>query len=170
MSAANAALKGLYQAHATELTGFARRRVGRQEAEDVVQDAYLHLLQRGTAATLQQPRAYLFRTAANLAVDFARKAKIRLRYAGEVFDLDVTAAAPANPEAATGASMELARLHASLAKLPPLCRDAFLLNRVEGLTHAEIAGRLGVSVRTIDRFIVRAWDHLRRHFGGEFEG
>ena len=161
MSAANAALKGLYQAHATELTGFARRRVGRQEAEDVVQDAYLHLLQRGTAATLQQPRAYLFRTAANLAVDFARKAKIRLRYAGEVFDLDVTA---------TGASMELARLHASLAKLPPLCRDAFLLNRVEGLTHAEIAGRLGVSVRTIDRFMVRAWDHLRRHFGGEFEG
>src|ERR1019366_10506952 len=120
MSAANAALKGLYQAHATELTGFARRRVGRQEAEDVVQDAYLHLLQRGTAATLQQPRAYLFRTAANLAVDFARKAKIRLRYAGEVFDLDVTA---------TGASMELARLHASLPKLPPLCRDAFLLNR-----------------------------------------
>ena len=161
MSAANAALKGLYQAHATELTGFARRRVGRQEAEDVVQDAYLHLLQRGTAATLQQPRAYLFRTAANLAVDFARKAKIRLRYAGEVFDLNVTA---------TGASMELARLHASLAKLPPLCRDAFLLNRVEGLTHAEIAGRLGVSVRTIDRFMVRAWDHLRRHFGGEFEG
>jgi RNA polymerase sigma factor (sigma-70 family) len=66
--------------------------------------------------------------------------------------------------------MELARLHASLSKLPPLCRDAFLLNRVEGLTHAEIAGRLGVSVRTIDRFMVRAWDHLRRHFGGEFEG
>jgi DNA-directed RNA polymerase specialized sigma24 family protein len=66
MSAANAALAGLYQAHATELKGFARRRVGREEAEDVVQDAYLHLLQRGTAA--------------NLAVDFARKAKIRLRY------------------------------------------------------------------------------------------
>jgi DNA-directed RNA polymerase specialized sigma24 family protein len=57
--------------------GFARRRVGRQEAEDVVRDAYLHFVQRGTAATLEQPRAYLIRTAANLAVDFARKAKIR---------------------------------------------------------------------------------------------
>jgi RNA polymerase sigma factor (sigma-70 family) len=169
MSAANAALAGLYQAHATELKGFARRRVGREEAEDVVQDAYLHLLQRGTAANLDQPRAYLFRTAANLAVDFARKAKIRLRYVGEAFDLEANAVAPANPEAATGASMELARLHASLSKLPPLCRDAFLLNRVEGLTHAEIAGRLGVSVRTIDRFMVRAWNHLRGHFGTEFE-
>ena len=57
--------------------GFARRRVGRQEAEDVVRDAYLHFVQRGTAATLEQPRAYLIRTAANLAGDFARKAKIR---------------------------------------------------------------------------------------------
>jgi RNA polymerase sigma factor (sigma-70 family) len=164
MSAADAALAGLYQAHATELHGFARRRVGRQEAEDVVQDAYLHLLQRGTAATLEQPRAYLFRIAANLAVDFARRAKIRLRHAGEVFELDTNVAASPNPEAATGASMELARLQACLSKLPPLCRNAFLLNRIEGLTHAEVAGRLGVSVRTIDRLMARAWDHVWGHF------
>jgi len=169
MSTANAALAGLYQAHASELHGFARRRVGRQEAEDVVQDAYLHLLQRGTAATLEQPRAYLFRTAANLAVDFARKAKIRLRHAGETFNLGANAASSANPEAAAGASIELARLHDLLSKLSPSCRDAFLLNRIEGLTHAEIAGRLGVSVRTIDRFMVNARDHLRCHFGTEFE-
>jgi RNA polymerase sigma-70 factor (ECF subfamily) len=88
MSAANTALAGLYEAHAGELHGFARRRAGRQEAEDVVQDAYLHLLQRGTAATLEHPRAYLFCIAANLAVDLARKTKIRLRYAGEGFGLD----------------------------------------------------------------------------------
>jgi DNA-directed RNA polymerase specialized sigma24 family protein len=72
MSAANAALAGLYQAHADELHGFARRHVGRQEAEDVVQDTYLHLLQRGTAASLEQPRPYLFRIAANLAVDMSQ--------------------------------------------------------------------------------------------------
>ena len=83
-----------------------------------MQDAYLHLLQRGTAATLEQPRAYLFRTAANLAVDFARKAKIRLRHAGEAFDLGANAVAPANPEASTSAAMEL-DIHDSLSKLPP---------------------------------------------------
>jgi RNA polymerase sigma-70 factor (ECF subfamily) len=169
MSAANTALAGLYQAHVTELHDFVRRRVGRQEAEDVVQDVYLHLIQRGTTATLEQPRAYLYRIAANLAVDFARRAKTRLRYAGDVFGLDTNAVAPANPEAVTGASLELARLDAFLSNLPPLCRDAFLLNRIEGLTRAEIAGRLGVSVRTIDRYMVRAWDHVHRHFGTEFE-
>jgi RNA polymerase sigma factor (sigma-70 family) len=170
MSAADTALAGLFQAHASELHGFARRRVGRQEAEDVVQDAYLHLLQRGTAATLDQPRAYLFRIAANLAVDFARKAKIRLRYAGDGFEFDCNAVGPANPEAAAVGAMELRRLEACLAELPPLCRDAFLLNRVEDLTHAEIAGRLGVSERTIDRYMARAGAHLRGQFGRGYEG
>ena len=62
-------------------------------------------------------------------------------------------------------AMELRRLYAPLSELHPLCRDAFLLNRIEDLTHAEIAARLGVSVRTIDRHMVKAWEHLRRHFG-----
>ena len=65
--------------------------------------------------------------------------------------------------------MELRRLQASLAELPPLCSDAFLLNRIEDLTHAEIAARLGVSVRTIDRYMVKAWEHLREHFGRGYE-
>jgi RNA polymerase sigma factor (sigma-70 family) len=165
MSTANAALAGLYQAHANELHGFARRRAGRQEAEDVVQDTYLHLLQRGNAATLEHPRAYLLRIAANLAVDSARKTKIHLRYAGEGFGHDCNAEAPASPEAAAGGAMELRRLQASLGELPPLCRDVFLLNRIEDLTQAEIAARLGVSERAIDRYIVKAWAHLRGHFG-----
>jgi DNA-directed RNA polymerase specialized sigma24 family protein len=50
MYAAYTALAGLYETYARELHGFARRRVGRQEAEDIVQDTYLHL-QRGVAAT-----------------------------------------------------------------------------------------------------------------------
>ncbi|HTV33278.1 MAG TPA: sigma-70 family RNA polymerase sigma factor [Methylocella sp.] len=163
MPAADAALAGLYLAHAGELHGFARRRVGRQDAEDVVQDAYLHLLQRGGAATLEQPRAYLFRIAANLAVDFARKAKTRLRYAADGLDPGVEGLEMANPEAAAVASLELARLSVLFSKLPPQCREAFLLNRIEGLTHAEIAERLGVSVRTIDRFMVKARTYLQ-HF------
>jgi RNA polymerase sigma factor (sigma-70 family) len=170
MSALNAALAGLYQAHANELHGFARRRAGRQEAEDIVQDTYLHLLQRGNAVTLEHPRPYLFRIAANLAVDLARKTKIRLRYAGEGLALACHAEAPASPEAAAGGAMELRRLQASLAELPPLCRDAFLLNRIEDLSHAEIAARLGVSVRTIDRHMARAWDHLRGQFGRGYDG
>ncbi|MGH6856357.1 MAG: sigma factor-like helix-turn-helix DNA-binding protein, partial [Methylocella sp.] len=79
--------------------------------------------------------------------------------------LACNAEAPQNPEAAAGGAMQLRRLRAVLCELPPLCRDAFLLNRIEELSHAEIAARLGVSVRTIDRYMVKAWEHLRGHFG-----
>jgi RNA polymerase sigma factor (sigma-70 family) len=99
----------------------------------------------------------------------ARKTKVRLRYAGEGFALACNAEAPASPEAAAEGAMELRRLHASLAELPPLCRDAFLLNRIEELSHAEIAARLGVSVRTIDRHMVKAWENLRGQFGRRYE-
>ncbi|WP_051335425.1 RNA polymerase sigma factor [Methylocapsa acidiphila] len=162
MDARDAALKSLYKAHAHELHGFARRRVGRQEAEDVVQDAYLHLLQRGMIAGLEHPRAYLFRIAANLAVDAARKTKTRSRYAEDEIEFLGLVANSASPEATVEGAMELRLFHASLSELPPLCRTAFLLNRVDELTHAEIAKRLGVSVRTIDRHMAKAVAHLRR--------
>jgi len=165
MYAANMAVAGLYQAYSRELHVYARRRAGRQEAEDIVQDAYLHLLQRGTAATLEHPRSYLYRIAGNLAVDFARKAKVRLRHLQEETQFFCTAEAPPNPEAAAGSALELQQLQAALSELPQICREVFWLNRLEGLSHSEIAQRLGVSVRTIDRQMARAAAHLRETLG-----
>jgi RNA polymerase sigma-70 factor (ECF subfamily) len=157
-------LEGLYQAHAHELHGFARRRVGRQEAEDVVQDAYLHLLQKEGFETLEHPRAFLFRIASNLAVDSVRKTKTRSRYAEDQIGFLCLGEAASGPEAAIEGVILAQRLQAYLGELPGTCRAAFLLNLVEDLTHAEIAGRLGVSIRTVDRHMVKALDHLRRRF------
>lgn len=170
MDTSEAVLESLYQAHAHELHGFARRRVGRQEAEDVVQDAYLHLLQRGTIAALEHPRAYLFRIAANLAVDAARKSKTRSRYAEDEMEFLGLAANAASPEAIVEGVMELRQFRAFLSELPPLCREAFMLNRIDELTHAEIAKRLGVSVRTVDRHMAKAVNHLRRRLNKIIQG
>jgi RNA polymerase sigma factor (sigma-70 family) len=156
----------LYQAHAGELHGFARRRVGRQDAEDVVQEAYLHLLETGASATLEQPRAYLFRIAANLAVDAARKIKTRSRYADDEALFLGFVEARVCPESEAIRALEMRRFHASLAELPPRCRDAFVLNQIEGRTRAEIATQLGLSVRTVDRHILRAFAHVRRKLQG----
>lgn len=156
----------LYQAHAGELHGFARRRVGRQDAEDVVQEAYLHLLQTGASATLEQPRAYLFRIAANLTVDAARKIKTRSRYADDEALFLGCVEARVCPESEAIRALEMRRFHASLAELPPRCQEAFILNQIEGRTRAEIATQLGLSVRTVDRHIFRAFAHVRRKLQG----
>jgi len=145
MSTANAALAGLYQAHANELHGFARRRAGRQEAEDVVQDP------TSISSSEVTPRLSNTRAPTSFALPpiwrWIWRARLRSVCVTRTRALehDCNAEAPASPEAAAGGAMELRRLQASLAELPPLCRDAFLLNRIEDLTHAEIAARLGVS-------------------------
>ena len=48
------------------------------------------------------------------------------------------------------------RLAVALEQLSPQCREAFLLNRLEELTHVQIAARLGVSTKTVQRHIERA--------------
>ena len=127
-----------------------------------MQDAYLHLLQKGMAATLDRPRAYLFRIAANLAVDSIRKARTRLRYAEDPTEFPGSTEAHATPEALLERALEIRRLQICVSELPTRCRQIFCLGLIEGLTHAEIAERLGVSVRTVDRHLARAVTHVRR--------
>lgn len=153
------ALTGLYKAYSHELHRFARRRVGLDEADDVVQDAYLHILQHGAAAAaLEHPRAYLFRITANLVIDQARKNKVRTVYRSErTAEMEQSSSG----RSASEDTMELYCIHAALEELPPQCRKAFLLNRIDGLTYPEIAKELGLSVRTIERYMIKALTHLR---------
>jgi RNA polymerase sigma factor (sigma-70 family) len=155
------AFRGLYEAHAGELRGFTRKRVGPFDAEDIVQDTYLHLLQRGAIEALEHPRAFLFRTASNLAVDSLRRARLRSRFTGEETDLDCIPAEGPPPDEAVDGRMAMRQFHEVLDELPPLWRDAFLLNRYDGLSHREIAARLGISVRSVERYVAKTLEHLR---------
>jgi RNA polymerase sigma factor (sigma-70 family) len=155
-------LRDLYRSHAIELLQVARRRVGGQEAEDVVQDAYLHLLQRSRAESIDNPRAYLFRITANAAIDQLRRSKVRISHQSSEH-IDPVDLGDAR---AYGAERLCAwRLRAAIAEMPAVHREVFLLNRFEGLTAAEIASRLHLSVRTIDRYLSKALAFLKDNLG-----
>jgi RNA polymerase sigma factor (sigma-70 family) len=158
-------LETLYRAHARKLRGFTRRRVGAQEAEDVVQEAYLHALEEGGVASSTYPRAYLFRIAANLTIDATRKAKVRLRYAESMKTLQFPIEDASRPGATIEHLVELGQLCAILGELPSPCRKAFILYWLHDLTHLETARRLGVTVRTVERHLLKAREHLRRRVG-----
>ncbi|PWB94557.1 RNA polymerase sigma factor [Methylosinus sporium] len=164
MTSSTKELDALYQDYAPALRRFARRRVGAQESEDIVQDIYLHALERVDIANLESPRAYLFRIAANLSVDAIRRDRIRSRFVEETAH-----AAPPPEQSPSGDAiatlMEHQKLRAALARLQPLHREIFLLKRLEHLTSAEISARVGVSVRTVERHLARAIDEIRRDFG-----
>ncbi|PWB82458.1 MAG: RNA polymerase subunit sigma-24 [Methylocystaceae bacterium] len=162
MVSLNTTLERLYRSHAGELRAFTRRRVGAQDAEDIVQDAYLRALQEGDVASIHCHRAYLFRIAANLTIDAARKAQVRARYADGEGNAPATTEPEQQSEAAIEAFVELRQLCAHLDELPPPCRKAFLLFWLDDLDHSETALQLGVTVRTVNRYLSRALEHLQR--------
>ena len=145
-----------------DIHAFATRRVGPQEADDIVQDAYLQLLHRDHKDLIREPRAFLFRVIANLSIDRWRKSARHSVAENEkhAFDLDTLACHQPGPEALTGSSLQFDNFLLVLDELPAVQRHAFILNKIEGLTHAEIAERLGVSSKSIQRYLIDAMEHF----------
>lgn len=161
----DATLTNLYLQHSSELHAFARQRVGSQEAPDVVHDTYLRVLQYADQGALENPRAYLYRVAANVATDrgIAQK-KIHERQEVEI-DLDSLDSATPGPEAAIDSRQLLEHCLAALDELPSVYRHVFLLHRIDGITQGEIADALGIPKRTIERYIAKALEHCLERVG-----
>ncbi len=139
-----------------ELLRFLARRAGAARAEDLVQDVWIRLRERSDPDSWVEPRAVIFTVAANLATDAGRRdARYRRLLANDPDSLESTAS-EADPLASAEAAARVERIAAALAKLPPLCREALLLNRLQSLTHAEIAGVLRISKKSVQRYLERA--------------
>ncbi len=149
----------LYQNYARELWAFVQRRVGREEAADVVQDTYLRVLQYGDKRQLENPRAYLYRVAANVATDHGIALKASNDRIEPEVDFDALDAPSHETEAVIAARHDLQRCLAALDELPPLYRHVFLLNRVDGMTQGEISESLDIPKRTVERYIAKALEH-----------
>ncbi|MNG90860.1 putative RNA polymerase sigma factor FecI [compost metagenome] len=108
---------------------------------------------------VEQPRAYLHQTARNIAVDGFRREDRRQALEQEAFD--DAALASDDPEAYVHA-LELAdRVERALAQLPLNCRRVFIWQKLEGLSQAEIAERMGLSKNMVEKYMIRTLRHLR---------
>ena len=152
--------------HYEEVKAFIRRKVGCADlAADAAQDAWLKLATAAPTQPVDNPRAYLFRAAGNLAVDAQRGAS-RTRNIFAEPEAGETAADPApSPEAQLLARERLRRLDAALDELPPHVKQALLLHRVDGLPHGEVGARLGVSESMAAKYVAQALRHCRRRLG-----
>lgn len=120
------------------------------EIDDVVQESYLKLLRRRAAGNFRFARGMLFAVARNLALDIFRRRQ-RAPFAADAGEVvpQVPAELPGIAEAAC-LDQELAWLTAALETLPPQCREALTLRKFEGLSHREIAQRLGLTERRVN--------------------
>ncbi|MEG1625003.1 RNA polymerase sigma factor [Pseudomonas sp.] len=148
----NRSLTLLYQQHRSELLAFLTRRVRcRETARDLLQDAFVRLMhsERGEIGNL---RAFLYRIANNLSIDHARRSQVRGVNDDQALDqlLNET-----SPERSAVAGNTLDHLERLIDCLPSPTREVFLLARVEQLSYKDIAARLGLDPRAVERHLTK---------------
>lgn len=131
-----------------------------QLAADLTQDLFLRL--RRITAPLpdrHEARLYLFRMARNLATDHQRVEGRRAEIlAGAVTLFEGVSA---SPEDETLAKDQMRIVEACLDELPKHCRDVLYMSRLLGMSHGEIAAKLGVSKSLVEKYVVKAMQHCR---------
>lgn len=155
-----AAVTQLFREHNRALVNFLLTRLPtHQDALDVAQECYVRLLQLDRPDTVGFLRGYLFRIAANLAVDRVRRIHVRERDAVQLFEEWFEADAAADVRAMT--DQEVGSVSQALETLPEKCREAFILHIVEGYDISEIASRMGVLDRQVRRYVARALSYCQ---------
>ncbi len=138
-----------------------------EDAAEVAQEAFLRLHRMAQPENLDNARAYLFQVATNLAVDQLRRRQLHHRFVnfeksqyteGEPLDINATGA---SPEQIVSARERLSAIYAAVDELPFQVKQAFLLHRRSGLSYTEIADQLGVSVSSVEKYILQALKHCR---------
>ncbi|MAO57375.1 MAG: RNA polymerase subunit sigma-70 [Rhodospirillaceae bacterium] len=153
-------LLAAFQAHYTELLVFVRRRVRCPSlAADIVQETYVRAATATTDRNVDNPRAFLYRVAGNLAIDHLRREQRRQAIMADGREADVVADARPGADQVLAAKQRVRRLMAIVDELPPKCREVFVLRRFDGLSQAEIADRLEISRNMVEKHLRKALAH-----------
>ncbi|WP_447759774.1 sigma-70 family RNA polymerase sigma factor [Sphingopyxis panaciterrae] len=149
-----------YRSQHDRLFHYFRRNVGRDAACDLVQEAFTRMLRCGALDRAKNPHAYLTRTAQNLLIERARTWR---RKQHMLCPLDDTRDAPLPPEQEWGIeALELRRAYrGAILSLPRRTRRIFLMHRLKGISHREIAEQINLSEKGVEYHMTRALARCR---------
>ena len=156
------AFESLFRAHAGRLVAFGMSYVGsRAVAEELVQDLFCRLWDgRFDMQVPENVRAYLFTSLRNRAINHLSRERVSLEFISAEQRATAGARNPAADEQVLAEDLAAA-LRVAVREMPTRCREVFTLLRDQRMSYAEVAGVLGISVKTVEIHMTRALGILR---------
>lgn len=149
----------VYNKHAQNLHDFLYYKYGEKlNPGDKAQDAFAKLWENCKKVTLEKAKSFLYTVANNLMLNEVKHQRVVLKYQSESpkeYDNE-------NPEFLLEKEQYYKKYQQALAKLSEEQRTAFMLNKVEGKKHEEIAQLLGVTRKVVEYRIYSAFDQLKK--------
>ena len=149
------------------LKAFLRRFMNRQhDIDDIAQEAYLRAFKAEQSGSIEHPKTLLFTIAKNIALNELRNKARRITEC-----IDECQTEPefliSSTEEAVEALDSLETYCAAIDALPEQCRRVYLLRKVHGLPHKEIADKLHITVRSVERHlqkgVIKCRAYMREH-------
>lgn len=154
------AVKSLFLDYSDGLNRFVYRKLGNiDDAEEIVQDTFHNYLRIDKAEQIENPQAFLYKTAHNLALNHLRKSGYRNEHLASLDINDSTL--PLEREVFSQRDVD--ELQKRLHRLPEITRKIFLRNRMDGLTYPEISEEYNISISRVQKHMIKALKYLRTH-------
>ncbi|HSZ10946.1 MAG TPA: sigma-70 family RNA polymerase sigma factor [Rhizomicrobium sp.] len=141
------------------------------DLSDMRQDIYIQVFDAARKQIPQNTKAFVFQTARHLLIDRIRRNHvIAFEAVPDIEVLGEASAETAGPERNVIARDELRRLQAALDRLPPRCREAVILGRIEGMPGRAIAAHMGISEQAVSVHLANGIRALVNEIYGEEPG
>lgn len=127
----------------------------RQDVDELIQETFLHAFVSETERKIRAPKAYLFRVAKNLALNALKKKSVTTTDYIEDFEGSevVIDREQVSTEDQASSRQQLVIVSEAILTLPPQCRRAFIMRKVDGLSYKEIANQMQLSESTVEKHV-----------------
>lgn len=168
------ALHALFVIYFPRLNDFAARIISDPEtSQDITQDVFVKVWEKRDQIEAQNIESFLYRLIRNSCIDYIKQLKVidnkknewgeQIKFE-ELYHIDFI-----RDEPFILIQNELKdEIERTINSLPDRCREVFTLSRVEGLKNREIAEKLNINIKNVERHLSRAMSTFREKFSDEF--
>ncbi len=131
----------------------------RQQAEDIVQNVMLKIWKNKEKLNITTSvKSYLYKSCYYELIDTFKKNKKELNYIQQVQKETLDVFIEEDEDFVT---TQINRVQVEIDKLPPKCKEIFLLNKIQGFKYREVAEQLDISIKTVEAQMSKAMSRIK---------